>query len=249
MQKFSYHTHTNALGIFDGHHSAAEMIRRAEEIGYEEIGISNHLVYHPNLLTTSPMFFNDFDLLKKMMQKNVDDIRRAAEKASIPVYAGFEVDFFPSAMWRNAFEKLTETLNADYYVGSFHFLPAESGYFDFIAHLDVYKIFPDFAPLGTDEDKRAAVETLSRLRHPYELNTSGWTKCGEQHPYGWMLEELNKSGVPVVISDDAHDVDHLARHFERAEELLAKMNYTNRNADAKLQLSHPYRFFRRAQHD
>ena len=121
MQKFSYHTHTNALGIFDGHHSAAEMIRRAEEIGYEEIGISNHLVYHPNLLTTSPMFFNDFDLLKKMMQKNVDDIRRAAEKASIPVYAGFEVDFFPSAMWRNAFEKLTETLNADYYVGSFHF--------------------------------------------------------------------------------------------------------------------------------
>ena len=82
MQKFSYHTHTNALGIFDGHHSAAEMIRRAEEIGYEEIGISNHLVYHPNLLTTSPMFFNDFDLLKKMMQKNVDDIRRAAEKAS-----------------------------------------------------------------------------------------------------------------------------------------------------------------------
>ena len=267
MQKFSYHTHTNALGIFDGHHSAAEMIRRAEEIGYEEIGISNHLVYHPKLLTTSPMFFNDFDLLKKMMQKNVDDIRRAAEKASIPVYAGFEVDFFPSAMWRNAFEKLTETLNADYYVGSFHFLcnadesrvynmyhykesgspftpeeladavrnywrnvclAAESGYFDFIAHLDVYKIFPDFAPLGTDEDKRAAVETLSRLRHPYELNTSGWTKCGEQHPYGWMLEELNKSGVPVVISDDAHDVDHLARHFERAEELLAKMNYTNR---------------------
>lgn len=71
MQKFSYHTHTNALGIFDGHHSAAEMIRRAEEIGYEEIGISNHLVYHPNLLTTSPMFFNDFDLLKKMMQKTL----------------------------------------------------------------------------------------------------------------------------------------------------------------------------------
>ena len=193
--------------------------------------------------------------------------REAGRIGEIPVYAGFEVDFFPSAMWRNAFEKLTETLNADYYVGSFHFLrntdesrvynmyhykesgspftpeeladavrnywrnvclAAESGYFDFIAHLDVYKIFPDFAPLGTDEDKRAAVETLSRLRHPYELNTSGWTKCGEQHPYGWMLEELNKSGVPVVISDDAHDVDHLARHFERAEELLAKMNYTNR---------------------
>lgn len=88
--------------------------------------------------------------------------------------------------------------------------------------------FSRFCAARHGRRQTAAVETLSRLRHPYELNTSGWTKCGEQHPYGWMLEELNKSGVPVVISDDAHDVDHLARHFERAEELLAKMNYTNR---------------------
>lgn len=267
MQKFSYHTHTNALGIFDGHHSAAEMIRKAEELGYEELGISNHLAYHPNLLTTSPMFFNDFDLLTKMMRQNVEDIRRAAEFALIPVYVGFEVDFFPSAIWRNAFEKLIKTLGADYYIGSFHFLrnadeskvynmyhykeagaslspdelddavhnywqniclAAESGYFDFIAHLDVYKIFPAFASLGNKEDKSAVIETLGRLKHPFELNTSGWTKCGEQHPSEWMLEELNKRNVPIVISDDAHDISHLARDFDRAEEMLASVNYTNR---------------------
>ncbi len=266
-QKFSYHTHTNALGIFDGKHSAKEMIQRAEELGYEELGISNHLICHPNLQITSPMFFNDFDLLKKMMQKNIDDIRLAAEKASLRVYVGFEVDFFPSAKWRNAFEKLMKFLNADYYIGSFHCLrnadesrvynmyhyqksgsplssteiadaihnywqnismAAESGYFDFIAHLDVYKIFPDWAALGTKEDKLSLVETLGRVRLPYELNTSGWSKCGEQHPYEWMLKALKDKDVPIVISDDAHDVSHLARHFERAEDLLKKLNYTNR---------------------
>ena len=48
MQKFSYHTHTNILG-FDGKNTAEEMIKKAEEIGFEEIGISNHFIYHPNL--------------------------------------------------------------------------------------------------------------------------------------------------------------------------------------------------------
>lgn len=93
MQKFSYSHPYQRFGHFDGQHFGGGNDSPAEEIGYEEIGISNHLVYHPNLLTTSPMFFNDFDLLKKMMQKNVDDIRRAAEKRPSPFTAGFEVDF------------------------------------------------------------------------------------------------------------------------------------------------------------
>lgn len=44
MQKFSYHTHTNSFGVYDGHNSAAEMIAAAEAAGYTELGISNHLI-------------------------------------------------------------------------------------------------------------------------------------------------------------------------------------------------------------
>lgn len=267
MQKYSYHTHTNSFGIFDGHNSAVEMIRQAEKIGYKEIGISNHFVFHPNMTLNSPMFFNDEQKAVDTLKKTIYEIRSAAEVSDIKVYAGFEVDFFPSAVWRNAFERIIKQLDADYFIGSSHFCfnkdesqiinmylykeyedkftieeeqnkisrywqnvaaAAESGYFAFLGHLDVYKIFPHFAPLGNDDDKWAVIETLGRLKHPYELNTSGWAKCGEQHPADWMLKELNKRDVPVLINDDAHDVSHLGRYYQQAEDLLASMNYKNR---------------------
>ena len=42
MQKFSYHTHTNSFGVYDGRDSVYDMIAKAQEIGFEKIGISNH---------------------------------------------------------------------------------------------------------------------------------------------------------------------------------------------------------------
>lgn len=59
MQKFSYHTHTDSFGVYDGHNSATEMIAAAEAAGYTELGISNHLIckrasvdFHHNSLMT-----------------------------------------------------------------------------------------------------------------------------------------------------------------------------------------------------
>ena len=79
MQNFTYHAHTNGQGIFDGRNTASEMICRAEELGFEELGISNHLIFHPNLKTVDKMFFNDFDVVSSVMQKNAEEIRRAKE--------------------------------------------------------------------------------------------------------------------------------------------------------------------------
>ena len=56
----------------------------------------------------------------------------------------------------------------------------------------------------------------------------GYNRIDMQHPTTWMLEELNKRGVPVIISDDAHDVSMLGQHFERAEKLLSELGYSNR---------------------
>ena len=38
IQNFSYHTHNNALGVFDGRSSALEMLQQAENLGWSEIG-------------------------------------------------------------------------------------------------------------------------------------------------------------------------------------------------------------------
>ena len=76
--------------------------------------------------------------------------------------------------------------------------------------------------------KEKVIETLDEYKQPYELNTSGWTKIGEQHPHTWMLKELSYRKVPVVISDDAHRIEHVGQHFEQAEELLKDLNYKTR---------------------
>ncbi|MBQ8465463.1 MAG: PHP domain-containing protein [Alphaproteobacteria bacterium] len=265
MQNFSYHMHTNNLGIFDGQNTPIEMIKRSEEIGFKKIGISNHLAFHPNMPSQSKMFFSDFNKACDIYKSVIEDIRTASLKAKIDVRVGFEVDFFSSYQWRSLFEKIKKEIKADYYIGATHYLRDESenyimnlyymkrnpqikisekdltvylniywdniiesiksGYFNFIAHLDVCKLFGFCLDKKWDEKKYEVIETLEKYKQPYELNTSGWTKVGEQHPHTWMIEELNKRNVPVIVSDDAHSVIMLAQHFEQAESFLSKMNY------------------------
>ena len=268
MQKFSYHMHTNSLGIFDGRDSAEEMILASKKIGYEKIGISNHMAIHPHMPAQSKMFFSDYNKARDIYKKVIEEIRTASLKHNFDVKVGFEVDFFPSQDWCHWFEKMREDIKADYYIGATHYLRSQSedyimnlyyllknpqikideqeltlylkiywkniieaiksGYFNFIAHLDVCKLFGYCLGPEWDDCKREVIETLAKYKQPYELNTSGWTKVGEQHPHTWMIEELNKRNVPVIVSDDAHCTEMLAQHFDKAESLLKEMNYTNR---------------------
>ena len=105
MQNFTYHTH-NREQNFDGHQSAETMIAAAEEKGFAEIGVSNHLICHKNLQIENgwqPMFFQDFQSGGECYKKHIELIRQAAEKHNIKVRVGFEGDFFPSAYWRDNF--------------------------------------------------------------------------------------------------------------------------------------------------
>lgn len=263
MQKFSYHTHTDSLGLFDGHNSVKEMINKAEEIGYTELGISNHICCHHNYPQFSPMFFNDYQKAEDIYKRVMEEIRKEAETAKIKIYIGFEVDYFPDLAWLHHFEKMMEHLKPDYLIGSTHTLfetdfgkiynlydknklPSEqinkllpnywnnvietirSGYFDIIGHIDLLKIFGLCREPEWMESKYKVIEALSSANQVYELNTSGWRKAGEQHPERWMLEELNRHNVPLVVSDDAHSTEMLAQYFAEAEELLASVSYQNR---------------------
>ena len=273
MQKFSYHTHTNSFGLFDGRNTVEEMIEGAYKAGYTELGISNHLIYHPNMHISSEaqkndkMFHADKQKAKDIMTAVAQDIREKAKKAPIKVYVGFEVDFFPSASWCKSFEEIIKQLDVDYLIGSTHFIRSsdekflldiyfirhlktplpdndlklylqnywlniveavKSGYFNFIAHLDYITICNLCTEAEWDEYKWKVIEALAEKKHPFELNTSGYDRIGKPHPDIWMLKELQKRNVPVVISDDAHCTEHLSRHFEKAETLLASLNYQNR---------------------
>lgn len=120
MQKFTYHSHNNTQGIGDGKNSRDEMLAHAEEIGFTEIGVSNHFIYHPNITRGHPQDFTDFQKALDYAKKDIEETRECAARHKIKVYAGFEVDFYPSAMWRNAFEMMLAQVKPDYVIGSTH---------------------------------------------------------------------------------------------------------------------------------
>lgn len=125
MQKFTYHTHTNSLDIFDGRDSAAEMIAKAEALGFEEIGITNHLICNPHIAEIdkyAKMYFRDYNQAADIYKRTVEDIRIAAQDSKIKVLVGFEVDFFQDKEWRRFFDKILPTLEVDYLIGSSHFI-------------------------------------------------------------------------------------------------------------------------------
>ena len=133
MQNFTYHCHTNSLDIFDGHNSVFEMIKKAEEIGFIKMGISNHMAFHPNMPNQSKMFFSDYNKARDVYKKVIEEIRTVSLSFNIDIKVGFEVDFFPSPVWCSWFEKMKKEIDADYFIGATHYLRSEKE--DYILNL------------------------------------------------------------------------------------------------------------------
>ena len=267
MQNFSYHTHNNFGGIFDGRNSCEEMISQAEKMGFKEIGVSNHFVLHKNVPTCSPMFFKDQKQILEVFKQCYAEIDEVASKHKIKVYKGIEVDFFPSSEWRNTFEKVVKEISPDYIIGTTHFIrakdeskmyniyhlnevpsniseddfrelleqywqtligAAQSGYFDFLAHLDYCTQFNLCAGQEWVDTKLKLIDTIVANKVAVEINTGGTARIGRPFPEKWIIQELVKQNVPILISDDSHEVSHLGRHFQETEDLLKELDCKNR---------------------
>lgn len=83
MQNYSYHAHTHALNKYDGKNTVSEMIAKAEEIGFSELGITNHLCYHPNIPLSNPMSYRDLGRAVEDYRQIVEEIRTAARRVKI----------------------------------------------------------------------------------------------------------------------------------------------------------------------
>lgn len=124
MQKFTLHTHNNELH-FDGRYSAREMIQTAQDLGFETIGVTNHMIAHQNLtpfLEREPMFFDDYNKAELAYLKHIEILENLKSEFKINIKIGFEVDFFNAPHWRNFFEKMLPHLPVDYLISGSHFL-------------------------------------------------------------------------------------------------------------------------------
>ena len=130
MQKYSYHTHTN---FSDGHNTITEMLRQATELGWQEIGISDHLIVHKDFKQSpswnkmqhyygSQIYRTEFKEAVSVFLKHKEEIKKAAKFFPLKVFVGAEVDFFTYDGWLDEFKDFQRQVNLDYYISGNHYM-------------------------------------------------------------------------------------------------------------------------------
>ena len=129
VQNYSYHCHTH---LSDGKNTIAEMARRAKELGFCELGISDHLIVHKNMYQSSSwpyieqkpaayVYNRDFKSILDKYKRHCDEIHRVSKQENIKLLAGFEVDYFPYDGWVEELKWFVSQLDFDYLHSGNHF--------------------------------------------------------------------------------------------------------------------------------
>ena len=98
---------------------------------------------------------------------------------------------------------------------------AESGLFTWMAHLDL----PKKAGFGFGDEwmvlENKAVRAAAKSNTAIEINTGFYRNyCYEPYPSNRVLKMIKRSKVPVLLSDDAHSMQNIGRHFDEAQNLI-----------------------------
>jgi histidinol-phosphatase (PHP family) len=246
-----YHMHTPLCRHARG--EPAEYAARALELGFTEIGFSDH----------SPMRRDDFDnwrMRSDQLDQYVGKVRQTQKDfPGLVIRLALEVDYLPGhEEW---IRELAGRHPWDYFIGSVHYVSdswavdnpedlrkwkerdpfevwsiyfdrlgqaAESGLFEIIGHADLpkkFKIYPkqDCAPLYDRFLERAAGADVA-----IELNTAGLRKdCREIYPSRALLELAAARKVPITFGSDAHAPGDVGSDFAAALDLARSVGYTH----------------------
>lgn len=246
MQSFSFHCHT----VFsDGNNTVEEMILAAKNAGFTHLGISDHLIVpkitdfsekiascqqHVQHIRSASEKFNfpvyvgfETDYFPQDGWDEALLIFKETVKADYLLtgnhfVSGEDGEYYPILKfpWKGISEKEANKIISKHFQNISQ--AVRSGLFDFLAH-------PDFirwsSPCGETDfvaERMDIIEALSETHLPVELNTKGLRKIGDFYPANWMLKEIAKRKIPMLISDDAHDVTDVGSYFELAERRLSE---------------------------
>jgi histidinol-phosphatase (PHP family) len=118
-----------------------------------------------------------------------------------------------NAVWRGYWERIAGL--------------ARSGLYDFVAHLDLPKIFGYQPTVDLSSEVAAALDAMAAAGLAVEVNTAGWHKpCREAYPSLELLRGCHRRDIPALVSADAHATDHLARDLPCGAEWLRAAGYS-----------------------
>jgi histidinol-phosphatase (PHP family) len=226
--------------------------RRAVELGFTEIGFSDH----------SPMRRDDFDdwrMRFDQLGEYVEKVRKAQKDfPRLMIRLALEVDYLPGQ--EEWIRELAGLHPWDYFIGSVHYvsdswavdspyklsewknrdvwevwsiyferlaMAAEGGLFEIIGHADLPKKF-GYRP---ERDCTPLYETFLNAAKKHDcaldVNTAGLRKeCREIYPSRPFLQLAFQKGVPITFGSDAHAPEEVGMNFKEAMELAGIVGYT-----------------------
>lgn len=244
----TYHNHTNWS---DGIASLDEVVDRARALGVDELGISDHYVLHPSgrvpgwsmkpekvgEYAEHVLSRRDADGPTIRLGLEVDyfpgqeqAIRAALDGIPFDYLIGsvHQVDGFRIDSRAETWAALDEDEQNEKHRAYWHAkrMLAESGLFTIVAHLDLSKKFGHRPTIDLGREIAETLDAIAAAGLVVELNTAGWHKpCRDGYPALDILRQCRQREIPVTLSSDAHDPDHLLRDFTRGRDRLREAGY------------------------
>jgi histidinol-phosphatase (PHP family) len=245
----SYHNHTTWS---DGAPTLAAQIQAARALGMDELGISDHYTLHPSgeevEWSMALDLLGDYVLEMRAAAAEVRGLtlRLGIEADFFPetvealreclapypwdyvIGSVHYADAFPIDENSQNWDALTEEQRNEtwrVYWTRIRQL-AESGVFDFVAHLDLAKKFGHRPSIDLGAESGAALDAIRDAGMAIEINTAGWSlPAREAYPSLELLREARRREIPLLINADAHFPEFLTRDFVRARELARDAGY------------------------
>jgi histidinol-phosphatase (PHP family) len=252
-QLVDFHTHTVRCGHAEGR--MEEYVEAAIAAGLKEYGFSDHLPMYwvpgdqPDPESSMAMH--------ELEEYVTDVLRLKARYPEIPIRLGIEADYIPGSEadlvkvlepypwdyvigsvhvigdWdfdnpakinRYADWDISE-LYAKFF--SLEVAAAQSGLFDFLAHIDLIKKFGHKPSHDLSRVYADVADVIAGAGVAIELSTAGLRKpVQETYPSVPLLQECCRRGVPLIISSDAHKPSEVGWGFADAAALARSVGYT-----------------------
>lgn len=244
--KADYHLHTNYS--LDSETPMEDMVKRAIEIGLDEIVFTEHVEHseNPSALIDYGSFFKELEALKEKYKDQIS-IKRGVEFGVQPhrvevfnhdfhkynfdfvILSKHAIDDKEVAFQRYQKDKTQEEYQQGYYQATLDSIKAYKnfsvlGHLDFIKRYDLAGEYPDEKVLPTVEK---IFKQLIADGKGIEVNTSSF-KYGLKDlcPSRRFLELYHELGGTIItIGSDSHDTKYIGDHIDDVKEILKEIGF------------------------